>query len=219
MLLTSTALASTEEGDVMGFDQIVNGLNREYEQPFIRSRNPSQSSTADRLESVMFHGGLGVPILMQSLTFSDGKQVFLGQRGFQAAFGIDLFSKDFMAEGTARTFGESDDTIYFDDKKQSVPYHVSLQEFELKIVGRSRIDRRIGTRIAFGLSARYMNVSHGSGVVYTYVTPSGVATAGLDIFMSERMSLGVDVNGRSAMISDTPDRNSYDATLRLDFHL
>ena len=79
-----------------------------------------------------------------------------------------------------------------------------LQEFELKIYGRHRVGRQLGARIGFGLSARYMNVIHGQGNVDTFTTPSAIATLGFDIYMSERVSVGLDVNGRSAMISETP---------------
>ena len=42
---------------------------------------------------------------------------------------------------------------------------------------------------------------------------------GLDAFVSDKVSVGIDLSGRSAMIADTPDKNSIDTTLRLDFHL
>jgi hypothetical protein len=41
---------------------------------------------------------------------------------------------------------------------------------------------------------------------------------GLDLFMNENLSLGLDLAGRQAMIGETVDRSSFDATVRLDTH-
>lgn len=198
---------AAEDADMQGYDSIVNELNREANRPILRAQQASRAAN-DPFESVLFHGGLGVATLMEMVNFADGSHVFLGQKGIQAAFGIDLFSPNWLAEGTARTFAESEDP----------PIHVSLQEFELKVITHDRLSHELGYRMGAGLSARYMNVRHGADST-TYTTPTGLATAGLDLFLSEKASVGVEVTGRSAMITDTPDKNSIDATLRVDFHL
>ena len=204
---SSSAAVMEDERDQLGYDAIINELNREAERPYLKGKM-SSSRGADPFDTILFHGGLGMATLMQSVSFDDGRSVYLGQKGIQASFGIDLFSANWMAEGTARTFNESED----------VPQKVSLQEFELKIMFKERLARQLGLRLGGGLSARYMNL-HRAGETRTYTTPSGLASLGFDIFINDKVSFGADLNGRSAMITDTPDKNSIDATLRVDFHL
>lgn len=199
--------AIDDDDDMIGYESILNELNRETSRPTLRTNARTQRSS-DPLDSVLFHGGLGVATLMQMVTFDDGTTHYLGQKGIQASFGIDLFSPYWIAEGTARSFGPTDGSRE----------NVSLQEFELKVIHKDRFSNHLGYRIGAGLSARYMNL-HRNQDVQTFTTPSGVATLGLDLYLTEKMSFGADINGRTAMISETPDQKSVDATLRVDFHL
>jgi len=202
-----TAFGYVDDEEMMGYEAILNELNRESSRPAWRTTTKSPRSS-DPLESVLFHGGLGIASLMQMVSFEDGTSHYLGQKGIQASFGIDLFSPYWIAEGTARSFAPTDGSRL----------RVSLQEFELKVFHKDRFTNQIGYRIGAGLSARYMNL-HRDQDVQTYTTPSGVATFGLDLYVGEKMSFGADINGRTAMISETPDQRSVDATLRVDFHL
>lgn len=202
-----TASGYVDDEDVMGYEAILNELSRESNRPVLRATSKANRSS-DPLDSVLFHGGIGLASLMQMVTFEDGSTHYLGQKGIQASFGIDLFSPYWIAEGTARTFAPTEGSR---DR-------VSLQEFELKVFHKDRVSNQIGYRVGAGLSARYMNL-HRSQDVVTYTTPSGVVTFGLDLYANEMMSLGADINGRAAMIAETPDQRSVDATLRLDFHL
>lgn len=206
--LPASSLASSwGEDNLLGYDAIVNELNRENDRPQLSGRSSMQAPSSS-LDTVLFHGGIGMAALMQTVTFADGTQTHLNQRGIQASFGIDLFSRRWIAEGTARTFGNSEDS------RQPV----SLQEFELKVIHKDRLSADWGYRLGGGLSARYMNV-HRAHDIETFTTPSGVATLGLDFYVTNKMSFGADINARSAMITDTPDSRSVDGTLRVDFHL
>lgn len=195
-------------GDELGYESIVNQLNREMEGPAPRVQ--TKRSAFDPFSEVMFHAGLGYAGLNQVITLSDGTNLHLNQRGMQVSFGIDLFSRNWLAEGTARSFGQSDE----------LGTKASVQEFELKVVYHDRSGTgAAGYHLGAGLSGRYLNLQSRSGEQVTYSTPMGVATAGLDFFMSEKVSLGFDLNARDALIAESPDKGSYDATLRLDFHL
>lgn len=203
---SSWASSSWGSEDVLGYDAIVNELNRENDRPLTGKSTTLYSSPS--LDTVLFHGGIGIASLMQTVTFADGSRTHLSQKGIQASFGIDLFSRRWIAEGTARTFDKSEDS--------NQP--VSLQEFELKVIHKDQFNPSWGYRIGAGLSARYMNLHIGYDTE-TFTTPSGVATLGLDFYVTNKMSFGVDINGRSAMITETPDTRSIDGTLRVDFHL
>ncbi len=45
-----------------------------------------------------------------------------------------------------------------------------------------------------------------------------IATGGLEMYLGDRFSVGLDLNGRFAMVGETLDKNSFDATLRMDTH-
>jgi len=201
------ATGALEDDDLVGYDEILNELNRESNRPVLRTHANTRRS-ADPLESVLFHAGIGLASLMQTVTFPDGASRYLNQKGIQASFGIDLFSPHWIAEGTARNFSPTEGSNA----------SVSLQEFELKVLHKDLYTSRVGYRIGTGLSARYLNLQRGQDTI-TYTTPSGIVTFGIDLYANDKMSFGADLNGRTAMITDTPDEGSIDATLRIDFHL
>lgn len=198
---------ASDESSVMGYDSIVDQLNREADRPASKAKYSSQDS--DALDTIWFHAGVGLSMLMQPLTFDDGNNVFLDQRGVQISGGIDLFSPNWMAEGTMRNFGES----------ETSRTRVSLKEFELKILFHKTFAPRLGFHAGGGLSARYMTVRRPQTGSNDYVTPTSIAVLGLDYFITDRLSVGIEAAGRSAMVSDTVDRGSYDATIRMDVQL
>jgi hypothetical protein len=204
----TTRVNQDDSTDDQGYDQIVNDLNRQVDRPAALSRAKMAQQPSEAFDSILFHGGVGVSALSQTLTFDNGKQVYVGQKGMQIAFGIDLFSPNWLAEGTYRNFAQTDDSST----------RVALQEFEMKVFYRDRIEQQIGYRVGGGLSARYMTISQPGITSEQYTTPAGVGTLGLEFYLSEKISLGIDLSGRSAMISETPDKNSIDGTLRVAAH-
>ena len=194
---------------MIGYDAIVNQLNHEVAPPSQSSRlkNQGRAASSDPFDSIWIHGGAGFTSCMEDLTFPNGDHYLMNQKGIQAALGIDLFSENVMAEGTARSFGEGEDAT-----------KVSLQEFELKVFYKNRIAPQLSLKIGGGLDARYLSVHEASQSTTTYTTPSSVLTAGLDIFLNEHFSVGGEISARNSMIADTMDHNSYDATIRMDTH-
>ena len=195
------------EEDVVGYDTIIRDLGREIAPAPVATRARSPR-TRDPFESIWIHGGIGVATLMQDLDFGDGQNIYLGQRGVQAALGIDLFSPNWMAEGTVRNFNEHADARA----------SILLKEFELKILFKDKFSRQLGYHLGGGLAARYMTIRHVTYGTLEYTTPSSVASLGMDLFLSDRISLGAEMSARNTLISETIDRVSYDATLRLDTH-
>lgn len=204
----SSAYADEDE-DILGYDAIIDQLNKENSRGAGVSRTKnSRASSASPFDDIWMHGGVGMSSIMQTISFDDGTKYELNQRGVQAALGIDLFSENWMAEGTARSFGESEEGTT----------RSSVQEFELKVMHKERFSRRLGYRAGLGLTGRYLTIKRAGIDPITYTTPSSVASAGVDFFLTDRFSLGADVNARTAMIGETLDRNSYDATVRFDAH-
>ncbi len=203
--------SSYEDDSHVGYDSILRQLNREAAQQELsssRARASLMKTTKDPFESIWIHMGVGLAHPMQTLSLGDGKSAYVGSRGIQAALGIDLFSEHWMAEGTARSFAESEDANT----------RVSLKEFELKIYYKDRITKPLAYRLGGGITGRYMTIARTGDTTLEYTTPSSVGTMGLDFFLTEKLSLGADLSVRSSMVSDTLDRSSVDATLRMDTH-
>ncbi|HVK60231.1 MAG TPA: hypothetical protein VM432_01725 [Bdellovibrionales bacterium] len=199
------AHAEDEESQMIDYDTIVDQLHRETNTS--KTKRPGGGSD-DPFAEVWMHGGVGLATVIQSVHLESGKSHVLNQRGIQAALGIDLFSPNWMAEGTARNFGESEENAI----------RSTIQEFELKVLYKNRTGQRLGYRVGGGLTARYLSIKEPGEAQKDYTTPSSVATAGLDFYMNDRFSIGADLNGRSAMIGETIDKNSIDGTIRVDAH-
>ncbi len=201
-----------------GYDSIIHDLNREVERPILRARQNARSGD-DGLSQVWFHGGVGATMMMQTLDFDDGSKMYLTMKGIQVAGGIDLFSRQWRAEGTLRNFGETTEQAT----------HVSVQEFELKILFHDRLPGQLGFHAGAGLSARYMSihrpfaVSPVAGGPHSnngdYTTPTSLASGGLDFFLSDRLTIGLELAARDAVVSETIDQSSFDTTLRIDLQL
>lgn len=204
------AIDDYEDETFIGFDGIVNELNRETQTngAISRSRQTQFIQGKDPFDSIWMHLGVGYSATTQNVSINNDERLYLGLKGVQAAFGIDLFSENWMAEGTARSFAESDETTA----------RASLQEFELKMFYKSRLAKNLNLRGGAGLSARYLNLNHPSVGLVQYTTPSSVATVGADIYLNDHISLGAEISARSTMIAETSDRSSFDATLRIDTH-
>lgn len=200
---------SGSESDNMGYDAIVNSLSKEQasRNATSRAREPVKYEESS-LDSVWMHGGVGFANYIQSVRFNDGTTAQLNQKGIQAALGIDLFSPNWMAEGTARSFAEDGDA-----KVRS-----AVHEFELKVLYKDRLSPRLGFRAGAGLTGRYLSIKRLGLPDEEYTTPTSVATLGGDVFMNDRFSVGADMNARNSLIGETIDHNSFDLTLRVDAH-
>lgn len=195
--------------DDMSYDAIVDQLGRENSARQASSRAKILRNTStDPFDNVLMHGGIGVANYIQRVRLSDGTSYTMNQRGIQAALGLDLFSPNWMAEGTARSFGEEGNSRV----------RSSVQEFELKVIYKDRTSKHLGYRAGLGLTGRYLTIKEQGLAEAKYTTPSSVATVGGDFFVSDKFSVGADLNARTALIGETIDKNSFDATLRMDTH-
>ncbi|MCM2282891.1 MAG: porin family protein [Bdellovibrionaceae bacterium] len=197
-----TSFAQSEEDeDLMDYDQIVRELSHGP-----TNRAQATSTTTNPFDSVLMHGGVGLASTFSSIPYQ-GQRIQLHQQGFQAALGIDLFSEHWLAEGTARSFGNAEYN----------QVNVGLKEFDLKVYYRDRIGSKLGVRAGAGLSARYLTVKSGKSET-VYSTPASVLGLGLEYFLGRSVSLGAEVSARNTLIDETIDRSAIDGTLRVDTH-
>jgi hypothetical protein len=209
-LASSSSSAGEDEDHFVSYDSIIRSLQNQTDGYGSSSRAKARANVpyTDPFDTIMIHAGVGYSGLVETVALPDGDRLFLNQKGFQASLGIDLFSEHWMAEGTARSFGESE---------ENASARAQLKEFELKVLYKKRFSGQMGLHAGGGLSGRYLTIYRADGAL-EYTTPSSLAVVGLDLFMNENLSLGLDLAGRQAMIGETVDRSSFDATVRLDTH-
>jgi hypothetical protein len=193
-LLPRSSRANEEE---IGYDTLVKEL----------SRSEMNSDNSDLLADVEIHLGAAVSSSLATIVTKDNSTIYAAQRGVQATFGIDLFSRHWLAEGSF---------INYIDRRYD-DYDVRLKEFDFKVVYRTRLDGSIGMRLGGGLAARYLTLEtpNGSDV---HTTPFSVLTGGLETYVIRNFSLGVEVAARNTMTYETPDQSALDLSLRFDGH-
>ncbi len=195
--------ASTDDSSVMGYDQILKDLSGSE----AGTTRGSASRGEDPFANVMIHGGVGMVSTFGQVKLLK-ETIQTNQRGVQAALGIDLFSPNWVAEGTARSFSEES---YGNSS-------VSLREFDLKLYYKNRITEHVGFRLGGGLAARYMTVESQTSGRHNFTTPASIAAGGLELFLAPSVSIGAEMAARSPLINETGDRASMDATVRMDAH-
>lgn len=173
-----------------------------------QAQMPGGGARESGLDDVLIHAGVGVSNMFGTLAFADGSHTFLNERGVQVSLGIDLLDPQWIAEGSARSFSDAD----------YAHNGVSVKEFDLKVLFRPRIAENAFARVGGGISGRYMSVDRGALGFSQYSTPASVAVAGFDVYLSPMFSLGGEASVRSALVADTVDQLTYDATLRMDAH-
>lgn len=200
--LGALAQYEDDEAELMDYDSIVRELTNTG-----TNRAQTKALPSDPFASIMLHGGIGLASTFGSVTHQ-GSRINMDQRGFQAALGIDLFSETWLAEGTARSFT----SINYGR------YGVGLKEFDLKLYYRNRMTSNVGLRVGTGLAARYLTISAPNSAEVVYTTPSSIFALGAEYYVGRAVSIGAELSARNSLISETVDKSSIDATVRLDTH-
>ncbi|MEI2659951.1 MAG: hypothetical protein V9G11_08520 [Bifidobacterium adolescentis] len=124
--------------------------------------------------------------------------------------GIDLFTQDLYAEGVFRNFGVT-----------PVPHeNLTLRELDLKIGYKQNIDPMWIFKLSTGLANRYLNYENTSEKwSQDAITPSFLGAFAISSKISSKLYFTTELSGRSALISNTIDKNSVDLTLQLQTEL
>lgn len=205
LAVLSLGVSSLAQGN--DYESIVRDLTNQN-----RTQNP-ETRKRDPLADSAIHVGVGFANNFETATSAQGRHLDINQSGIQAALGIDLLTPEWIAEGTARSFADS----------ETSNATVSLHEFDLKILNKGHLSGALGYRLGGGLSARYLGVDEPATATAPhqktdYVTPASVVEAGLELLLSPRLSVGFASSYRSALISDTVDRAALDLSIRVDAH-
>ena len=153
------------------------------------------------------HLGLGI-----AQTFYDADAVAFDSRmqnqgGLLINVGVDVLDEKWGLEGSYSNFGTANT-----DNTQ-----IKLREFALKGLYKPSINKTWAMRLGFGVSSRFLDLNN-SETSESYRTPSGLFLIGVDSYITKMISVGADLNFKTAMINDTIDKNSVDLSFRVDTH-
>lgn len=203
LFLGLTLNAYAEDDDAgLGYDGILNELS---------SSADEADPDYDPFNDVMIHGGFGLTSTYVNVAPPTGSRRSGVLSGFEAAFGIDLFSRNWMAEGGVRSF--SSDRIGSNSR-------AGLREFDLKLIYKGNLSRRLIWRGGLGLAARYLKYSAPDLPAgrMEQTTPSWIFLTGFDVPLNRTFSVGAEVAMRTPMIQETIDRSAVDAGFRFATH-
>ena len=216
LLFNTSALAQDDGDDLVGFDGIIKELST-------GGKTKYRYDNSNPFDNILIHAGIGIVNSHISLAPTGIKEVSGFHKGVEATLGIDLFSKYWRAEGAVRSFGD----------EKIADSAVSLKEFDLKIVYEDYARKGLKYSIGFGLAARYLDITYngpltadelspsaaiGALVTEKHTTPSSLISVGASTYVSKGLSLGVEFSYRSALITETIDKSSFDALIRIDTH-
>lgn len=197
LLGASTVVVADDEDSYTGFDSIVSQLTTASEDPL-----PSQ---VDDWDEVAIHGGVGFIVSSYQIHEVKGGTSIEANglmKGFQAHFGMNMFSKNVLMEGIFRKY--SSDNV-------ATNYVVDLKEFEMRGVFLPMIKGKMKMRAGAGLTARYMSLNNDKAS-----TPFASVLVGFERMLSPTVAVGPDLSYRSALTSDTFDKSAWDASIRLN---
>lgn len=197
-IISSLAWAATETEEVT-YDDLVNQLQQ-------KRRRVEKSTAEHPLDHLQIHAGVGLISSTNRLEIPESR----GERtlnGFQISVGIDLFSPEWVSEIVLRNFGTS----------ERGSETRSLRELDLRAFYRGSLSRQLGYRLGGGLGTRYfrfadsrLRISRGEE------TPCFVGFGGFESYLSNQVSLGVELGARTALLDRSIDRSSFDLMVRLD---
>lgn len=168
--------------------------------------------TPDPLNQVMFHGSVALTTSYLVVTPEAGGNLNGLMRGIELGFGIDLLSRNWMAEGSVRSY---------QPENLNRETQVALREFDLRLVYHDQFARNMRYRMGGGLTSRYLTFNSRDGAQINqekYTTPSSLFFIGAQVSLGPRWSIGPDVAYRSTLVDETVDKRSFDANLRVSAH-
>jgi len=205
LLMKSTVVfAQDTDESMVGYDSIVDQLSTPKSRAYLNS--------ADPFSGLLLHAGLGMAMSMTNV--NTGKRSHNGfLQGIELNLAIDLFSPNWMAEGSYLNLGRTKINIASKEDR------ISLNEFDLKLVYHTSLGQLFSFRTGFGLAARYLAYKNALlGEEKQYTTPDWMAFIGMEAKLSNTLTFGTELAYKTAMIDETIDESALSAGVRLDAH-
>lgn len=200
-MLTSTANATEV---IRSYDDIISELAGSNNR--LATATPTQS-TGIGLEDVRLHASVGAIASSTQLNGRGELPKSQAMSGAELVLGIDLFSREWLAEGAIRSFQTQD----------ILDTSISLREFDLRIVREFKMSRSNHLRFGSGISTRYISFGQAptDDIGAEYTTPALVALLGYKFNLIESVNLTADITYRPSLISDSIDDGALDGGLRI----
>jgi hypothetical protein len=196
------ALPSTNDSpeyEELSYEDLVEQISRK-KQKVIRT------NTADPLDDIKLHAGLGLITAVNSMKIEE-RNFARTMNGFEISLGIDLFSQYWTSEAVLRNFGTSG----------SGSETRSLREFDLRVVHRNPLGDKLGYRVGSGLGTRYFKYSDSQkGLSLSEEVPCVLAFGGLETYSNQNLSIGAEMGLRVPLVDSSSDKTSLDMMVRLD---
>jgi hypothetical protein len=191
-------LMTTPSWAQSGYDEIVEDLTSR------RGTASTRLQNSDFFSDVKIYLGAGWVNSFFQPANSDTKDL-IWHSGVMLTLGIDLLSRHWIAEGSIKNYGST--------SLNGNEY--SLKDFDLKLIHQAKPWAAVRSRWGVGLGGRFLEHKNLEGS-HSYSTPYATASVGLMGLLSDHIQLGGEVGARTSLVSETIDRFSFDAAIKLD---
>lgn len=187
----------------ISYNELVDELNSR-----VRAKNKVEEKEipSDPFERVTIQTSFGLMNSIHYLSLPDRK-ISRFEDGISLGFGIDLFNPEWIAEALIKNYGRSTRT------EQSL----SLREFELRLSYLETKSAQSTFKLIQGLGARYLKYSAPylpSSIKES--TPIYLIGGSVNSRFSQNFSLGIELTGSIALVTETVDKNSINLNLKFD---
>ncbi len=195
-----TSITSEE----VSYDQLVRELNSRVHR---QERTQVESFSGDVFDNLQIHISLGMVQTLTTLSIQDHLVSRLDD-GIQLGIGIDLFSREWIAEGVLKNYGQSK----WDDKT------MALREFDLRLSYLHFAQKeKVKIRFSNGLGARNLKWSSlGMNFSQYQTTPVYLIGLGVLVPIGTHFDLDIEAQGHASLINETVDRHGLSFILRLN---
>ena len=201
----STFVWAMDDGSFAGYEAIVSELKATADEA------PPVVATEDlNWEDVAIHAGVALAGSWVAITSPQNVGGSGLLKGIEVNFGMNLFTRKLRAEGAFSNYAQEE----LDPNLKA-----DLKEFELRLVYLPLAEDGMTLRFGTGLAARYMNIDSRTNSRWTNfqaTTPSSLFLVGFERKITKAVTFGPEVSYRSAVVADTFDKSSWDASFRLN---
>lgn len=203
-LLWASEITESQYEEV-SYNELIDELNSR-----VRAKNKVEEKDvpSDPFERVTIQTSFGLMNSIHYLSLPDRK-ISRFEDGISLGFGIDLFNPEWIAEALIKNYGRSTRT------EQTL----SLREFELRLSYLESKSTQSSFKLIQGLGARYLKYS--APYLPSTIkesTPIYLIGGSLNSKFSQNFSLGIELTGSIALVTETVDKNSINLNLKFDNH-
>lgn len=186
------------------YDIFIKDLNSRVSK---QSQERINEISGDPFDELQIHFSLGYIQSVDTFKVNDHSMSRVDD-GLQLGVGIDLFSKNWLAEGLLKNYGRSTQN----DVK------ISLREFDLRLSFLQNTSKsRYQFRFSNGLGARYLKYQDLMSQWTQYqTTPVYLLGMGLIFPMEKHFDFEIDIHGFAPLVSDSIDRQGLSVILKLN---